>query len=65
MSYQIVIKRQAQKKLKRINTGDKNRIAEKIWMLGEDPIVSSSSPIPEFCVRNATSLFLLEFFVAV
>lgn len=37
MNYQIVIKRQAHKKLKKLKPHDRNRIAEKIMLLGDDP----------------------------
>ena len=37
MSYQIIIKRQVQKKLKKLTPNDRHRIAEKIMQLGDDP----------------------------
>lgn len=37
MSYAVIIKRQAKKKLQSLNRVDRNRIAEKIVSLGENP----------------------------
>ncbi|MEW6314156.1 MAG: type II toxin-antitoxin system RelE/ParE family toxin [Pseudomonadota bacterium] len=37
MSYTVVIKRQAQKKLQSLTRPDRYRIAEKIELLGDDP----------------------------
>lgn len=37
MSYAVIIKRQAKKKLQSLNRIDRNRIAEKIVSLGENP----------------------------
>ena len=37
MFYQIVIKKQADKKLKSLRTNDRARIVEKIYWLGQDP----------------------------
>lgn len=37
MSYQIIIKRQAQRKLKKLSKDTRARIAEKIYLLGINP----------------------------
>jgi mRNA interferase RelE/StbE len=37
MTYALVIKRDAKKSLQSLSRIDRNRITEKIWMLGKDP----------------------------
>lgn len=37
MAYQVIIRRQAQRKLQSLPAGERNRIAEKITWLGDDP----------------------------
>lgn len=37
MTYQVVIRRQAKRKLQSLPRGERNRIAEKITLLGDDP----------------------------